>query len=373
MLLSGFDARFSDLQYHVILTERCNLNCGYCGGTRHVNDIPLDVAYDVGQLANFIAHDNEAIIGFYGGEPLLAVDKMYDVMDQVPAKAFTLQTNGTHLDEVDPSYLNRLDAILVSIDGGREITDANRGGGVYGTVIDNCRTIRRRGFKNDLIARMAFSRRGNIYRDVTHLLELIEPTFDHVHWQLDVFWSEIRDEHEVEEWLDKYDEGVASLIQDFGQSLSQGVVLGVVPFIPILCTLMTGEPVPHIRCGSGRDSFAVMTSGRIDLCPIAPDLPYSAVGDIRNTSPDYLRDIHPVGEPCSLCPDKWVCGGRCLFANKTMFWGERWFERVCASTRHMIRGLEKLVEPTRRLIREGVLKGDALDYPSMNNGCEIIP
>ena len=31
MLLSGFDARFHNLQYHVILTERCNLNCGYCG------------------------------------------------------------------------------------------------------------------------------------------------------------------------------------------------------------------------------------------------------------------------------------------------------------------------------------------------------
>jgi len=373
MLLSGFDVRFPDLQYHVVLTESCNLDCGYCGGTRHVAGIPLDIAYDVDELANFIAHDPEAIVGFYGGEPLLALDEMYEIMDRVPAKAFTLQTNGTHLDEVDSTHLRRLDAILVSIDGVREVTDANRREGVYDKVIDNCRLARRRGFENDLIARMAFSRRGNIFRDVTHLLELIDPSFDHVHWQLDVFWSEIRDEHKVEAWLDEYDKGVARLIQNFGESLNQGVVLGVVPFIPILCTLMTGEPVPHIRCGSGRDSFAVMTSGRIDLCPIAPDLPYSAVGDIRNTSPDSLRDILPVGEPCSLCPDKWVCGGRCLFANKTMFWGERWFERVCASTRHMIRGLEKLVEPTRRLIREGVLKGDALDYPSMNNGCEIIP
>jgi hypothetical protein len=56
-----------------------------------------------------------------------------------------------------------------------------------------------------------------------------------------------------------------------------------------------------------------------------------------------------------------------------MFWGERWFERVCASTRHMIHELERLVERTRRLIKEGVLKGDAFDYPRINNGCEIIP
>ncbi len=75
MLLSGFDERFRNLQYHVVLTERCNLNCGYWGGTRHVEGIPFDVAYDVDELANFLAHDLEAIIGFYGGEPLLAVDK----------------------------------------------------------------------------------------------------------------------------------------------------------------------------------------------------------------------------------------------------------------------------------------------------------
>ena len=324
-------------------------------------------------MANFIRHDHEAVIGFYGGEPLLATDKMYEIMDRVPAKAFTLQTNATHLDDVDPACLKRLDAILVSVDGGREVTDANRHEDVYDTVMRNCGSIRRKGYVNDLVARMAFSRRGDIYRDVTHLLNLKDPAFDHVHWQLDVFWSEIRDEHEVEEWLGRYDEGITRLVRDFGDSLDKGVVPGIVPFIPVLRTLLTGEPVSHIWCGSGRDSFAVMTSGRIDICPIAPELPYSSVGNIRNSTPESLRDILPVGEPCSLCPDKWVCGGRCLFANKTTFWGEEWFKRVCASTHHMIRELGALVEPTRKLVRDGTLKLDALDYPRINNGCEIIP
>lgn len=359
------------MQYHVVLTERCNLCCGYCGGTRKVEGIPLDVAYDVKVLKNFICRDQDAIIGFYGGEPLLAVEKMYEIMDNVPAMAYTLQTNAIHLDEVNPAYIKRLDAILVSIDGGREVTDANRKTGVYDSVIRNCRSIRRKGYANDLVARMAFSRRGDIYSDVTHLLST--SVFDHVHWQLDVFWGEIKDGHEVEKWLARYDEGITRLVRYFGDSLEKGVVPGIVPFIPVLKTLMTGEPVHHIRCGSGRDSFAVMTSGRIDACPIAPELPYSPVGDIKNIAPEFLRDILPVGEPCSLCPEKWVCGGRCLFANKTMFWGEEWFMRVCASTRHMIRELGALVEPTRRLMIDGTLSRSALDYPRINNGCEIIP
>ncbi len=361
------------MQYHVVLTERCNLSCGYCGGTRHVDGIPLDITYDVDELASFVSRDPEAVIGFYGGEPLLAKDRMYEIMDRVPAKAFTLQTNGTHLDEVDPSYLNRLEAVLVSIDGGMEVTDANRRMGVYETVLRNCILIRDRGYTGDLVARMAFSRRGDIHRDVTHLLTLKEPRFSHIHWQLDVFWRAIRNEQEIESWLDHYDEGIIRLVADFDKALHHGKVLGIVPFIPILRTLITGKPLSHIWCGSGRDSFAILTNGRIDVCPIAPELSYSPVGDIRNSVPASLRDILPVSEPCSICPDKWVCGGRCLFANKTMFWGINWFDRVCNSTRRMVNELGQIVESTKRLMRNGVLAPGALDYPEINNGCEIIP
>jgi sulfatase maturation enzyme AslB (radical SAM superfamily) len=56
-------------------------------------------------------------------------------MDSVPIKAFTLQTNGILLDQVDSNYLNWLDTILVSIDGERDVTDANRGIGIYDKVI----------------------------------------------------------------------------------------------------------------------------------------------------------------------------------------------------------------------------------------------
>jgi len=73
--------------------------------------------------------DPEPVIGFYGGEPLLAMDFMYEVMDKVSAKAFTLQTNATLLDRIEDRYLYRLYSILASIDGGRMVTDCCRGQG----------------------------------------------------------------------------------------------------------------------------------------------------------------------------------------------------------------------------------------------------
>jgi len=361
------------MQYHVVVTERCNLCCTYCGGTRHQEGLPLDHAYPVEDLKAFMENDPEPVIGFYGGEPLLDMEFMYEVMDSVPANAYTLQTNGTRLSEIDDKHLHRLHSILVSVDGPREVTDSYRGSGTYDMVMKNLREVQRRGYTGDVVARMAYSSQGEIYRDVNHLLRLRDPCFDHVHWQLDVFWTELDSHPGLEGWLRRYEEGITRLVHDFGESMNEGLVLGIVPFIPVLKTLLSGEPVPHIRCGSGMDSFAVMTSGRIEVCPIAPELPYSNVGDIWRTTPEALRGILPIGEPCRGCDDLWVCGGRCLFANQTMFWGRRWFDRVCEATRHMIRELEKLAPLAQTLMDEGVLPLDAFDYPDINNGCEIIP
>ena len=121
------------------------------------------------------------------------------------------------------------------------------------------------------------------------------------------------------------------------------------------------------------DSFSIMTSGNIEACPIAPELLYSNIGTIRDSTPESIRNSRPVGPPCTDCDILWVCGGRCLFANQTMGWGREWFDRICGSTRHMIEELKVLVPRARELMREGILPPDAFDYPELNNGCEIIP
>jgi putative peptide-modifying radical SAM enzyme len=361
------------LQYHLVLTERCNLNCAYCGGTRHVKGLPINPVYTIDYLSAFISLDPDAVIGFYGGEPTLAIPFMEEVMDEVPARAFTLQTNGTHLSEVPDDYLRRLHSILVSVDGPREVTDMNRGAGVYDRAMENLLYVEERGYRGDVVARMAVSRGSDIHRDVSHLLSMERPRFHHVHWQLDVFWSELDSWDDLESWLRRYDAGISRLIGDFEEGLREGRVLGIVPFIPVMKTLMTGVPTPSVRCGSGFNSFSIMTSGRVEACPIAPELPFSHAGDIFESTPKQLRGSVPLVAPCTGCDIRWVCGGRCLFSNRTKFWGAKWFDRVCETTRSMIEGLHGLVPLAEELMEEGVLPEDAFDYPEINNGCEIIP
>ena len=53
-----------------------------------------------------------------------------------------MQTNGILLDRLPPEIVNRFVTLLVSLDGTRELTDANRGTGVYDRVMENIRKIR---------------------------------------------------------------------------------------------------------------------------------------------------------------------------------------------------------------------------------------
>ena len=138
--------------FHLLLTTNCDLQCRYCYGKSCDDmdaefdfevdyDVPAEIKYDVNQLAKFMEKDPQAVLIFYGGEPMLCLNQMKKIMDTVPAKQFNIQTNCLHLNKLDPDYVNRLTTIFVSVDGTQHLTDYYRGKGVYQKVIQNIKTI----------------------------------------------------------------------------------------------------------------------------------------------------------------------------------------------------------------------------------------
>ncbi len=187
------------MHYHVILTKECNLLCSYCGGGSDTP--PKEIQYSVPELGSFLAHDSNPVIEFYGGEPLLRLKAMNDIMDAVPGR-FVVQTNGLFMDRIEPRYLAKLHSVLVSIDGTKEVTDKERGKGVYERVTRNSGLIRQKGFCGDLVARMTVVQGTDIYENVRHLLGT--GLFDHVHWQLSfsMFWEAGEyTEPGIEDWV----------------------------------------------------------------------------------------------------------------------------------------------------------------------------
>jgi len=336
---------------------------------------PTNVTYTIEELKEFIKKDPNPSIAFYGGEPLLNTRLIEKIIDEIPANHFILQTNGLLLRKIKPRYLHKIDTILISIDGRREVTDYYRGKGVYDKVIDNLNWLRKINYQGDVIARMAVSGMTDIYKDVKHLIELKNPHFDHVHWQLDVLWDSPPAQRytNFDAWINNYNRGITKLVKYWLSIIERKrKVLGIVPFLGIMKTLLYNEEV-QLRCGAGIDAFAITTSGRILACPIAPEFEWNRLGTIFDTTPQELSGKVKIEEPCTTCEYYHICGGRCLFANKTKLWGKEGFEKVCATVRHLIKELIKIKPKIERYIEQEVISKEEFDYPKYNNTTEIIP
>lgn len=144
------------------ITQDCNLRCSYCPytGNDNVNRLHKEKYMDIDLAKKTIdylyAHsiDSEKItIGFYGGEPLLAFDTMKLVVDyaynliQDKLINFTITTNATLMNREILEFLNDNNFnLVISIDGPKEINDANRvfvdsKESVFNKVMENIETI----------------------------------------------------------------------------------------------------------------------------------------------------------------------------------------------------------------------------------------
>jgi len=111
--------------FTVILTEECNFRCGYCQqehrGTR------LDSALLSRALRFFEPYfAREFAVGFYGGEPLLAVSEIKQAVEQLERSSekrhirggYSLTTNGSLLNDEILDFLDRhAFSLLLSFDG----------------------------------------------------------------------------------------------------------------------------------------------------------------------------------------------------------------------------------------------------------------
>lgn len=355
------------LLFFVLTTGRCNLNCRYCGGSFPKDRVPYNITYDIEHLKEFIEKYPDATVAFYGGEPLINSDFIEKVMREVKARRFVIQTNGILHKRLGKAFWNKMDVVLLSIDGRKETTDFYRGDCVYDQVVKAAIDLRRNGFSGDLIARMTISEKSDVYKDVLHLLSL--KVFDHVHWQLDVGWS--TSWHDFFGWCEtNYKPGIEALLDLWISELEKGTILGIVPFLGILKRLREGGCIPP--CGAGNESFAVLPNGVILACPIAYDAEWAKVGNITNYKLHDLKKVRIDGE-CTKCEYLRICGGRCLYMNKERLWDKVMLNKICEITKFTIDKVIKVLDRVEMGIRQNTIDYKSIDYPKFNNSTEIIP
>ena len=153
------------------ITPRCNLSCDGCfaeaagtkldkgskGEGRTKNHLNKE------QWRRIIAEAKDlGVMGFIvaGGEPFLFPGLM-DLCQEFNDRFFLILTNGTTLTSAHLKRLKRSTniAVLVSIEGGLELTDARRGKGVYEQALNTLKQLNKFGVPNGVsvtITRMNF-------------------------------------------------------------------------------------------------------------------------------------------------------------------------------------------------------------------------
>jgi len=161
--MQGFIRELNDLdktyKYLIVLNLDCNLACKYCfEGKRKGRVFLSDKTAD--EFVNFVKRSDfsgkEIIkIVFYGGEPLLSLERIVSISDQIRAftqehglhYSFTLITNGTLL---TPAVVKRLkplglQGVKVTLDGPKDIHDIYRpfksGAGSFETILRNIKAV----------------------------------------------------------------------------------------------------------------------------------------------------------------------------------------------------------------------------------------
>jgi uncharacterized protein len=372
--------------FHVILTTQCNLKCEYCYGEA-LEDIdsdfpesqvdyslPAKINYDTDALAHFCEADPDCVLTFYGGEPLLCMDKIKEIMDSVKAKHFMIQTNGLLLDSLEPEYVNRFHTILVSVDGNEELTDCYRGKGIFQKVIGNLKLIKQNGFEGELIARMTVMEQTDIYKQITWLVNNNEFPFTSVHWQLNAgFWKNDFVRRDFKCWSqESYNPEIIKLARFWVDKMEkEGKVLKLYPLLGVAQSLLSGEEKNFLRCGGGWINYAIQTDGYIVPCPTMWGMKNHYLGHLQDANPLKLPKVF-VTQPCMKCDVFNICGGRCLYANVTQRWRPEAYSLVCTTVENLIKAVEDKLPSIRRLIEKGRVSLEDFDYMKYN-GCEIIP
>ena len=143
------------MKFIVVVNLDCNLACRYCfegvrKGKHYLSDEVAARFVDFVKTRDYTNKD-EIKIAFYGGEPLLSVDRIASISEQIKTFAegrgmryvFSLVTNGVLL---TPQTVKRLQPLglrsaKVTLDGPKEVHDAFRpfkgGAGSFDTILRN--------------------------------------------------------------------------------------------------------------------------------------------------------------------------------------------------------------------------------------------
>lgn len=362
------------MEYILFLTYRCNLNCQYCFAKNLVHNDTKNKATisenNIARFCKYIEHDistnkrqNNSIV-FFGGEPSLVPDIISDIIERTSHMnlRYSIYTNGLLLDRFPVSLLSKLHTILVAIDGDIECHEKYKPKGSFDLILDKVSSIRDK-TAAQIIARVTMEEETNIDLSVSNLL----PHFDFVHWQI-VNKENFNDPSKL---IENYRRNIKSLFEKWKQSLTEGVVLNIIPFNRIVYSLLSNEKSLSFRCGCGSSIQAIDINGNVYLCDEFIENQGNSIANIQDDNYQAItyKSHVELFEDCSNCNISSVCLGRCRKCLETQPASQ--IRIYCELTKILINLISNSLEEIQDIISKKRIPLDSLCSEIYST--EIIP
>jgi uncharacterized protein len=326
-------------------TARCNMACDYCFvykgyGTQPNADLQDDVIDALPLFCLKYLQPNGSI-HFFGGEPLVALDKIKKVYEKVhavaPSVRFGLTTNVSLLTEETAMWLgDRHFYVLLSVDGGEKSHNTHRkypdGRPTWKEVWEGVQNTRL--YIGDMTLRWTVTTEtvGNIAEDVKFYLK-------------NGFRSIALEFNYEEEWSEKSLNMLASELAESGKYIlrltKNNVRVNFKPIDDLIGLLRQDQNSWMHRCGLAEGGVGVDVNGDIYPCHryVGERKPDKVIGNIK-TGVDFEKrrrigevwcSMRPQNkedvERCMDCPLAGRCMGGCLAVNS--MYGDPHFPPKC--------------------------------------------
>ena len=324
------------LYIHLSVTGRCQARCQGCiniafnsgtGGDNARNTglfKDTDPVRDGRCIVNLIRANNgeTAAVCLYGGEPLLAADRIQALMENIDSAGlphtvrYMLYTNGELLEKslrTFPDVMRRIWLYSVSIDGTKSQHERIRRGTDLNHIHAGLAAIK--DIRRGRVLMWSTLREEQSLRDCfeefnyLHDMGLVDQFFWH--------WAESTTPFlNLLKYAVTYEKDLQHIMDAYTATLKRGTVLPITHINELLLYLLSGKKRNSTACGVEQNGNYDIVDGRIHSCA---DLPLQyAIGTIGAdgtpdiTAPDlswltlYKKDLG-----CNRCGVHSYCGGRC--------------------------------------------------------------
>lgn len=310
------------------VSQNCNMKCIYCYGDDGTYGNKKLMPYTIARKSIEFIESQEGLkkdeiinITFFGGEPLLNYEVIYELVEfirlnKIRAK-FGITTNGTLLnDEIIEFLIKNNFSITISFDGPLKIQNRNRplinGDESYNLVIENIKKIINKNYNFSIRCTLVKGTKINLILDYFKKLGIKNVMYCSAYSnKKEINYSDY-DYINLIEQLNRYYKKIKT-INDLNFNLIKSEIRDFLNIINF-------SKLSYYNCGIGKGYASIDVDGNIYSCHRFINNNYFKIGDIFNgfdidSRKKYFEyDIDKL-KICKECWARYICGGTCFYGN----------------------------------------------------------